>query len=269
MIASWQENNSQEQFSLKTNCKLAARLIYTTKSVRKVHMKLDKNGRQSCSDQCPRENTQRKKENTFAEICHEKWAIWTTYWAPQVWETFWLVGRPLGLIGELWEAWTPLLRSMQTLTCPQVRAERRLGYSSLRFPTTVSMHVPAWARQTLQPCLFDFTVPYCEEQQLPWRGESSAMELRDDFDLRPHLGMATSAVADACMCTSLLEILTSDRALTATAHPPCMPRAYMSTAFLDMWFHNEWLGEADKNDQLLGTKETQIQGSSYLWWSHR
>lgn len=95
------------------------------------------------------------------------------------------------------------------------------------------------------------------------------MELRDDFDLRPHLGMATSAVADACMCTSLLEILTYDSALTATAHPPRMPRAYMSMAFLNMWFHNKWVGEADKNDQLLGTKETQTQGSSYFWWSHR
>ena len=79
---------------------------------------------------CLWDGTQKKREITWVAILPGEWTVWDTYWASQTWvrpredKLPWLVGGPVGLTGELWEACTPLLRSLHMLVCSWVRAER-------------------------------------------------------------------------------------------------------------------------------------------------
>ena len=49
--------------------------------------------------------------------------LWS--WGLVGFEPPWLVKGHLGVTGELWEAWTSLIRSLHMLACPQGEAERQ------------------------------------------------------------------------------------------------------------------------------------------------
>lgn len=124
-----------EQFSPKTNWKLAERPLYN-----QVWKKdpwgigLEGKRRDQIRTCAPGRTLRGKGENTETEILPRGWADGGTYWAPRA---PWLVGGLMGL-SRLWEAWTLLGRTMCSCFYSPNRVERVTETVQVAdsFPTT-------------------------------------------------------------------------------------------------------------------------------------
>lgn len=113
-------------------------------------------------DLCPREGTQRKKENTCADIHLGEWAVGAIDWV--LTQTGWapLAGwRIMGTNGRTVGNWTVLVKSMHVLTCSQRRVGR--GYSrvaSCHVSCNPLQHAPASDKWALQHFSLRVTAPH-------------------------------------------------------------------------------------------------------------
>ena len=91
--------------------------------LRKIHMESSRKGRKISQGPWPWEESQRKREITWAEILPREWVVQpaTGHTSPGVLhredKPHRLVGELVGLTEGLWEAWTLLFRNTCTLTC--------------------------------------------------------------------------------------------------------------------------------------------------------
>lgn len=97
-----------EQFSPKNNWKLAERPLYNQDGERDPHVMRQQGKRND--HLYPREQTQRRRQISQAEIPPGEWAVGATYEAPQSWgppqrrQASWLVGVLVELTGRLGKA---------------------------------------------------------------------------------------------------------------------------------------------------------------------